>query len=523
MIVLLWTMGLLFGAVLLSAIARRAGLPSPSLLAVGGVLLVLIPDSPRISIDPNLVLALFVAPALLDAAFDSSLRDLRQNWLPVASLVFIAVTVTTAGVALVARWLVPAMPWPVAIVLGAAVAPPDAAAATAVLREIRLPHRLLTILEGESLLNDASALLIYRLALGAASAHASSATTVASTLTFVLAGSIAMGIAAAYVFGGIVSRFSHVPSSIVMQFVGAFGVWILADRLELSGVLTIVTFAITLSRTTAVRMPAGVRVPSYAVWEAAVFVLNALAFIMVGLELGPIMDRLGHAQEVRHLIFAAAILATVILARIGWVTFYNLVQRVTSQILGARTPRLMMPPPFGRIALVSWCGMRGIVTLAAVLALPDGSNGGAIFPYRDLIVLTAFAVVLGTLVLQGLTLKPLVMLLGLDEDEPVEREIHAGRLAMFRAALESLGDRDDEVAQTLRREYSQLVARTAGTDVPPPHARQEEIALRAAARTASRRRLNEMRFAGVIGDEAYQQLEAELDLVELGAEVRSRW
>ncbi len=175
MSVLLWTLSLLLGAVLLAALARRIKVPSPSLFALGGVLLALLPHSPRISLQPDLALALFVAPVLVDAAFDNSLRELRQNWIPIASLVFIAVAVTTAAVALVARLLIPAMPWPVAAVLRRRVAPPDAAAATAVLKEVRLPHRIVAILEDESLLNDASALLIYRLAIGAAVAHTNNA------------------------------------------------------------------------------------------------------------------------------------------------------------------------------------------------------------------------------------------------------------------------------------------------------------------------------------------------------------
>src|SRR5271154_6524068 len=210
MTILLWTLALLLGAVLLAALGRRIGAPSPSLLALGGVLVALLPNSPRISFEPDLALALFVAPVLVDAAFDSSLRDLRENWLPVTCLVFIAVAVTTSAVALVAHWLVPAMPW------AAAVAPPDAAAATAVLREVRLPHRLLVILEGESLLNDASALLIYRLAGVAAVTPTDNAVGAVSTLAFVLLGSVAVGVLCACVFGDVVRHFSHVPSSIVL-------------------------------------------------------------------------------------------------------------------------------------------------------------------------------------------------------------------------------------------------------------------------------------------------------------------
>src|ERR1700722_12708390 len=185
MITLEWVLALLLGAVLLASLARRLAIPSPALLALGGMVLALLPNGPRLTLDPDLALALFVAPVLLDAAFDSPIRDLRRNWFPVASLILVAVSVTTGAVALVARWMEPAMPWAVAVTLGAWVAPPDAAAATAILKEIKLPNRLIVILEGESLLNDASALLIYRLAVGAAVAHGA-AIGVASTLTVVL-------------------------------------------------------------------------------------------------------------------------------------------------------------------------------------------------------------------------------------------------------------------------------------------------------------------------------------------------
>jgi Na+/H+ antiporter len=517
MSILLWTLSLLLGAVLLAALARRIKVPSPSLFALGGVLVALLPHGPRISLQPDLALALFVAPVLVDAAFDNSLRDLRQNWIPIASLVFMAVAVTTAAVALVARWLIPAIPWPVAVALGAAVAPPDAAAATAVLKEVRLPHRIVSILEDESLLNDASSLLIYRLAVGAALAHTDNAIAVASTLAFVLVGSFAMGALLAFTYGNIVSRFSDVPSAIVMQFIGAFGAWILADRLSLSGVLVVVTFAVILSRRSAIRLPAAVRVPSYAVWDLAVFVLNALAFILAGLQLGPIMDRLNRTPHVHYLAFATAILVTVLLARTGWVFTYNFSLRLAHRLLGSRIP-LPPPPPFKNSLLVSWCGMRGIVTLAAALALPDA------FPYRDLIVLTAFAVVLGTLVVQGLTLRMLVLMLGFDDDSPVDNEVRAGRVEMFKAALAVVDTHEnDDAAAALRREYTDVLRQIDGSSGRSEREHQARVALRIAARTAARQRLNALRDSGAIGEAAFQQLEAELDLSELNQEARGRW
>lgn len=522
MIILEWVSALLLGAVLLAALARRLGAPSPALLALGGVALAFLPHGPRLSLDPSLALALFVAPVLLDAAFDSPIRDLRKNWFPVTCLILIAVSVTTAAVALVARWLVPTMPWAVAVTLGALVAPPDAAAATAILKEVKLPHRLMAILEGESLLNDASALLIYRLAVGAAMAHGAPIG-IASTLALVVGGSVVVGVCLAYVYGDIVGRFSDVPSSIIMQFIGAFGAWILADRLQLSGVLVIVSFAITLSYFARVRMPASIRVPSYAVWETVVFLLNALAFVMVGLQIGPILARIGIAQRTQSLNFAGAILLTVMFARIVWVVTYNRSLRLIDLILGARTPKSLVAPQLRRSAVVAWCGMRGIVTLAAALALPDGSGNLPAFPYRDLIVLTAFAVVLGTLVIQGLTLRPLVLMLGLDEDEATEDEAGAGREEMFKAALESLRQSDTVVASALRREFSDLLGRIDGSSGLSQEARQVEAELRANARAAARERLGQLRMTGAIGDATFQQLEAELDMIELDTEARSRW
>jgi Na+/H+ antiporter len=522
MILLQWILALLVGAVLLAALARRIGAPSPALLALGGAVLALLPNGPRLSLAPDLALALFVAPVLLDAAFDSSLRDLHQNWVPLTSLILIAVGVTTVAVAIVAHWLVPAMPWAVAVTLGALVAPPDAAAAIAVLKEVRLPHRLLVILEGESLLNDGSALLIYRLAVGAAVAHSGSTLEVASTLALVLGGSLAVGAVCAYAFDLFLPLFSNVPSSIILQFVGTFGVWIIADRLQLSGVLTIVTFAFILSRRAPIRMPAAVRVPSYAVWETAVFLLNALAFVMVGLQIGPILSRIAPAQRMQTFTFAAGVLVTAVLARAWWVMVYNVSLRLINGVLGSRTPRTMAVPPFKRTLIVAWCGMRGIVTLAAALALPDGSGSAPAFPYRDLIVLTAFLVVLGTLVIQGLTLRPLLLALGLESDDVIEEETRVGREEIFKAAIRSLGQ-NTEAAAALHREYSDLLARVDGSAALSPQARQDEASLRARAQAAAREKLSRLRLTGTIGDSAFQQLETELDLVELDTEVRNRW
>ena len=520
MTVLLWTLSLLFAAIILGAVARRIKIPSPSLFALGGVLLALWPHSPRFSIQPDLALALFVAPILMSAGFEASLRDLRENWVALVSLIFVAVSITTAGVAIVARWMVPSMPWAVAITLGAAVSPPDAAAATAVLNEVRLPHRLLAVLEGESLLNDASALLIYRMAMGAALAQTHNPLAELSSLALVLIGSVALGAVFAVLLGNLLNRFSHVPSSIALQFIGVLGMWILADKIELSGVLVTVVAAIVLSRRAALVMPAAMRVSSRAVWDTAVFILNALAFVLVGLQLGPTLDRLGSGPHPRYFAFAFATLATVIVTRVGWTVFFNLVMSTAARVLGPRLPRQLAPPSMKRSILAGWCGMRGIVTLGAVLALPNGSGGGPAFPYRDLVVLAAVTVVIGTLIIQGFTLRPLVAMLGMVEDEHEDDELANGRMAMLQAALHSLGSADDGAAAYLREEFSDLLGRADGSR---KSFWDEEAVLRRSARTAARNALNELRRSGGIGEAAFQKLLAELDVIELESEARSGW
>src|SRR3954471_19067977 len=235
--------GLVLAATVLAAGARRVGAPYPVFLALGGAILAFIPGAPSFTVLPELALALFVAPVLLDAAFDASPRDLRDNWSPVIGLVVFAVGFTTIAVAAVTRALMPDIPWAAAIALGAVVAPPDAAAATAVLRQLRPPHRILTILEGESLLNDASALIIYRLAVGAVVANDFSLHAVAPTFMLAVAGSLVAGPAMAWLFLHVIDRVEDVPTAIILQFVSTFAVWIIADRVGLSGVLTMVCYA----------------------------------------------------------------------------------------------------------------------------------------------------------------------------------------------------------------------------------------------------------------------------------------
>jgi CPA1 family monovalent cation:H+ antiporter len=388
------------------------------------------------------------------------------------------------------------------------VAPPDAAAATAVLRHLRPPHRILTILEGESLLNDASALLIYRLAVGAVAFDGFSIQAVAPAFLFAVAGSVVAGPALGWLFLHLVSRVQHVPTAIILQFATTFGVWILADRIGLSAVLTMVCFAVTVARSAPERTPARIRIPSYAVWESAVFLLNILAFIFIGLQIRPIIDRIEPGLRGRYFFAAVAVLVTVIVVRVAWHMSFNAVVRWHDRRHGFNPPRPMLRPTVGSGLVISWAGMRGIVSLAAALALPGA------FPFRDLIVLTAFSVVLGTLVIQGLTLKALLRALNLQDDDPVGHELASARARALRAGLASFEHDRSPIADAVREEFTaHLAPADANRNGDGRQTAHGDIHL--GALQAARQAVIAMRTNDEIGDDAFHQMEEELDWLEM--------
>lgn len=503
---------LLLAGALLAAWSQRIGAPYPALLSLAGAVAAFLPGTPEVALEPELALALFVAPTLLDAAYDASPRDLRDNWLPIGALAVIVVGLTVAVVALVAHALVPEMPWAAAVALGAIVAPPDASAATAVLRQLRPPHRLLVILEGESLLNDATALLIYRVAVGAAAGGAIFGWQLVPALLLTVGGGAILGWALARLWLLFPFHRAEIPIAVLVQFLGTFAVWVLADRLGVSAIITMVVYAMTIARQAPMRSGARHRIASYAVWDVAVFVLNVLAFVLIGLQLKAILGRLDGGWG-PYAGIAAAVCVAVILVRIAWVMAYNTVLRWKIRHFGDGPGRKLMRPTIGGGLVISWCGMRGIVTLATALALPEG------FPQRDLIVFCAFWVVLGTLALQGLTLRPLMQRLCLPEDNSVEEEIRLAREATSHAAMQALqAHGGSEPAALLRREYA---ARADGGAELPSHV-ATLAGLQGHAVAVQRRALLELRQQGTIGDDAFHAIEEELDIIELTADPRVR-
>jgi Na+/H+ antiporter len=516
MVVFELVIALLLAGALLFVWSQHAGVPYPALLALAGAAAAFIPGTPTVTLDPELALVLFVAPTLLDAAFDASPRDMRDNWISIGALAVVVVAVTVAAVACVAHAMVPALPWAAAVALGAVVAPPDASAATAVLRQLRPPHRLLVILEGESLWNDATALLAYRAAVGVAMGDAFSGWNITVAAVVAAGGGGLLGWVLARLWLRLPWRRADIPVAVLAQFLGTFAVWLLADRLGVSAIITVVVYAMTLARDAPSQVGARHRIASYAVWEVAVFVLNVLAFVLIGLQLKAILGRLDGGVGFFAGV-AAAVCVTVIVVRMVWVNGQVAVVRWRARRFGSRpaaaSRRALRPPTIGHGLLAGWCGMRGIVTLATALALPED------FPHRDLIVFCAFAVVLATLALQGLTLRPLMLRLRLPADNSVDEEIRLARAATARGAMQVLETHGaSATAALLQREYA---ARAAGGAEAPVHA-ASLAALQGVAVAAQRLVLQALRRDGTIGEDAFHAIEEELDIIELTADPHVR-
>jgi len=514
---LLETVILLLVAVLtLTALARRILVPYPIFLVLGGLALSFVPRVPVVRLDPEIVFLIFLPPILWSAAYFTSLRDFRRNLRPITFLAVGLVVVTTVAVAAVARAVVPGMSWPVAFALGAIVSPPDAVAATSIARQLRIPYRLVTILEGESLVNDASALVIYRTAIFAAMTGAFVATAAIGQLILAALGGVIVGLVVGVLALRAVRLVGDSLAQIAITLLAPYVAWIVAEGLHISAVLACVAGGLYVRQGFSARVPPITRVQARAVWELLMFVLNGLIFILIGLQLGAIREA-GLPGAPGTLLWQGALIsAAAIAVRLVWVPLVTVIPRLLIPSLRRRDPI----PPWPYILLVSWIGMRGVVSLAAALALPMTIAGGAPFPFRDEIILFTFAVILSTLVLQGLTLTPLIRALRLAEDETLELEEAWAREAAARAALTRLeelaGDarsrqEDHHRLQTL---YGQRLQRASslGADDGRATERAAYRRLRYEALSAERRALIALRDQGVVSDEVLHRLEQELDV-----------
>ena len=501
---------LLAAAVLLLIVARPLNIPYPAMLALAGGCVAVLPWAPHVEIEPHLALALFVAPAVMDSAFGMPPRLLLRHWLPLTSLAVLLVLATTAAVAWAGQTFA-GLPLAAAVALGAIVAPPDTAAASAVLQQFNLPRRTMAVLQGESLLNDAVVLLIFGLAVGAETRSAGTWAHSVPLLLVAVPGGALLGVAVGALGVYAAGKSAGTLSSIVVQLVATYGTWVLADRLHLSAIVAVASMAMVVSHYAPSRTSARDRVSANAVWAAIVFVLNVLAFLLMGLQARVIVAGLEGGALWRALGFAAMVLTIVIGVRIAWVMGYGAVLRRLQRTVGCH--RLIGPVPSNRVGvLVSWCGMRGLVTLATALALPLQ------FPGRDLIVLSAFVVVLGTLVLQGFTMRWLIGWLRIEPDCSLYAEVSRGRTAMLDAALATLDGKDGEAPSAVRAEYRAARAIAVNPARPQAQTLQDELRLEAIAR--QRRVLHEWRRIECFDDDAYRRLEEELDHAEMNATPR---
>jgi monovalent cation/hydrogen antiporter len=439
---------ILVAVALLLIIAQLVRVPYPILLVVGGLGLSFVPGIPEIQLPPDLVLIAVLPPLLYGAAFFTSLRDLRENAGAISLLAIGLVLTTMLVVAAVAHFLIPDLSWHGAFVLGAVVSPTDPTAASAIAERLGLPRRIVALIEGESLVNDGTALVAYKFAVVAVVTGTFSLADAAGDFVLNVVGGIAIGLGIGFLIRQVRLRLDDPPLEITISLLSGFFAYLPAQAAGVSGVLAAVTVGIYMGWHTPELTSAQTRLQGIAVWEIVFFVLNALLFALIGLQLPGILDALSGRSTATLIGYAAAVTGAVIAARFLWV--------VPGTYLTARFRRGRRPiqEPGKAAILLGWSGMRGAVSLAAALALPLTTDAGQPFPNRSLIIFLTFGVIFGTLVLQGLTLPAVVKTLGIEDEGRAEKEETKARLYAAEAALarlEELAEEDWVREDTLER------------------------------------------------------------------------
>lgn len=505
-------LGLLVAVGALLALAPTLRLPLPILLVLGGVAMGFIPGLPQIVLPPEIVLVAVLPPLLYSGAFFTSLRDLRTNRRPIMLLALGLVAATMTAVAVVAHaWI--GLPWAVAFTLGAILSPTDALAATEIASRLGAPRRIVSLIEGESLLNDGSALVLYAAAVAAALGGTFSLVDTSGRIVVNVIGGIAVGLAVGWVVRQVRRRLDDPPIEVAIAFLSGYLAYLPAVALGVSGVLAAVTIGIYMGWHTPELTTERTRLSGDAFWEILVFLVNALLFVLVGLQLRGILDGLSGLASPTLTGYAALVCATVILVRIVWVPIFAYLPRWAFRSVRERDPY----PPWQWLVLLSWVGIRGAVSLVAALALPRD------FPDRELIVFLTFAVIVATLVLQGLTLPALIRVLGITDDGGADREDAKARIKAAEAALARLeelveeGEVRPQTAERLRGSLGfrrdRFVARLDDGD--DGSIEERSLAYQRVMRElldAERAALIALRNDRVIDDNVMQRVQRDLDL-----------
>jgi monovalent cation/hydrogen antiporter len=511
--------GLLLAIAGLGVLAWVVRVPYPVMLVLGGTVIGFLPGVPTVELDPDLVLLIFLPPLLYGAAFFTSVRDLRRNAKPIAMLSIPLVLVTMAGVAVVAHHVV-GLDWGPAFVLGAIVSPTDAVAPAEIMRRVGAPRRLITIIEGENLTNDWTALVLYRFAITAVVTGSFSLWESIPEFFLTGVGGVAVGLVAGRIIREVRARIDDPPTEITISILSGYVGYLPAEELGLSGVIAAVTIGLYMGWHTPQLTTPLMRLQGVAVWEIMTFLLNATLFLLVGLQLPNVLDGLSGRSAGELIGWGVLVSAVVIGVRLLWMFVVPHAVRIADRRRGEGPTRA---PPAERLA-IGWAGMRGSVSLAAALAIPLHTDAGAAFPNRELIIFLAFCVILVTLVGQGLTLGPLITRLGLKDDGVEEREERVARQRVAEAGLgriDELGEPDwispDSVgrARNLLDYRSRRFGALAGGD--GDEFEQRTNAWRRLMHElfdAQRQELVAMRNQGEISDEVRRRIERDLDLEE---------
>ncbi|HEX7297768.1 MAG TPA: Na+/H+ antiporter [Solirubrobacteraceae bacterium] len=519
-------LGVLVAVSLLLILAYHRRIPYPIMLVVGGAVIGFLPGIPDVRLNPDLVLVLVLPPLLYAAAFFSSLRDLRDNLRPIGLLSIGLVVTTTVAVAVVAHAVVDGMSWEAAFVLGAVVSPTDPVAASAIASRLGAPRRYLTIIEGESLINDSTALIAYKFAVAAAVSGSFSLAEAGGRFLLNAVVGIAIGLAVGWIVAQVRRAIDDPPTEIAISLVTPYFAYLPAEALGVSAVLAAVTTGIFLGWRSPQLITPATRIQAFSVWEIVQFVLNAALFVLVGLQLPSVLEGIGGMPTDAIVIDAVAVVAAVILARFLWVLPGTYLPRLLSARLRSRGPA----PPWQEPAIVAWTGMRGAVSLAAALAIPQAIDSGAPFPQRDLIIFLTFAVITATLILQGLTLPMLIKVLGVEEDGTLAQRESKARLLAARAALnriDELADEDWVRAETAERargmydfRVQRFSARFDDEDDGAIDARSYDYQrLVRELLEAQRAEIIRLRNQGKINDDIMHRIERDLDLEDTRLEV----
>jgi CPA1 family monovalent cation:H+ antiporter len=507
---------LMLCAVALGWIARRLDFPYPIALVIAGAALGFLPELPQFPFDPQLILVLVLPPILYQAALLTSWRDFKANIRPIGLLAVGLVIATTLAVGAALKFVVPDIPWAAAFVLGAIVSPPDAVAATAILTRLNVPRRVVTILEGESLVNDASGLVLYKFAVAAVLTGAFSFVDASVQFVGVAIGGVIIGVLLGRLFVFIHRYLGDVFIEVLMTLSVPYITYILAESLHVSGVLAVVAAGLVRGRYSPEIVSAEMRIIARSVWNLLVFLLTSLVFILIGLQLSGILGRLTGYSATELVLYGTLVSAVAIAVRFAWIYPATYLPRMVSARLRERDPA----PTEAELFIMSWCGMRGIVSLAAALALPLALEGGAPFPGRDLIIFLTFVVIAVTLVVQGLSLALLIRTLRVGTDWSEHEEEQHARFALGKAAIAAIGELaakegvPAEMAERIRAEFAEKVR------IAPPggHVLSGGAGvakrLRSAAIRAERQELIRIWRENKISDDVLHHLEEDLDYQE---------